>query len=171
MNVIVNTMPDVGWQRKLFDVAEKTVNTYWQAFLGLLVASPFFESPSTGVLVAAAVAAVPAGLTAIIAFVQGTADPLGWPPIVQTLFRAVRTFLVTVLGLVAAAPWVLGELDFRVMWATAFAAGVSAVLALIKGEAVAVLSKSGSPSLLPVKYDLAVMQHAHVEAIEQQQAA
>lgn len=140
------------WRVIVADVAEKTLHTWWQAFLALLVATEFFEFPDLSILASAAVAAVPAALTTLLNFVQSGTESASWPVWAQGLFRLVRTGLVAFLGFLITLPWILDSLDLAAAGSGAWAAAVAAVLAFIKAEAVARVT-NGTPSTLPARLD------------------
>lgn len=116
-------------------VAEKTIATYLQAFVALLLVSA--EGPlSLEVVESAAIASIPAALTAALAWFPTNYTGPFW---VSLAGNVVRTFCVTFVTYIAAVP--VFTLDKSLLTAAATAA-IAAALAAVKGG---LASKVGSP--------------------------
>ncbi len=126
-------------------LVERGVWTYLQALATILLAG----SVITGDLAtAAAVAAIPAGLTVVTAGLPTSID--GVPFAVDAVYRTARTYAVTFVGLLVAIP--AFTLDYSVL-AAASTAGVTAAIAVAK-TLIAQHIGTGSAATLPGKLDV-----------------
>ena len=124
---------------------EKTITTYIEAFVALLAAS---STINISVAQSAAIAAVPAALTVVANGVASTSLNLSFYG--DLVFRTIRTYVVSFLGLLVAAP----AFDFSVGALQAAAIGaIPAALAVIKGILAGRIGNKNTPALLPSKLD------------------
>lgn len=125
---------------------EKVASTYVQAFIALLVVHDVIGA---GVAQTAAIAAVPAALTAFVNALP--AVPLGMPFYVDLVLRVVRTYLASFVGLLVAMP--VFHLNLTATVAAASAALPSA-LAVLKGGLAAKVGNTATAALVPAKFDV-----------------
>ncbi len=124
---------------------EKILSTYIQTFVTLLI--PATELTS-GTAEAAAVAAVPAALTALAALLPQVSA--GLPFYVDLVFRTGRTYVVTVIGLLVAAPTF--SLDPS-LGKAALVGAIPAALAVVKAGLAKNIGQNGTAALLPARLD------------------
>jgi hypothetical protein len=124
---------------------EKTVTTYIEAFVALLAASSTID---ISVAQSAAIAAIPAALTVVANGVSSTSLNLSFYG--DLVFRTIRTYVVSFLGLLVAAP----VFDFSVGALQAAAIGaIPAALAVVKGILAGRVGNKNTPAFLPLNLD------------------
>lgn len=128
-------------------LVEKTLTTYVQAFIALLIIAPAIN---ISVLTAAAVASIPAGLTVIANGLPSVGA--GLPFYTDLVLRTVRTYVVTVIGLLVAVP--VFALDISNAKAAVVGA-IPAALAVLKAGLARKVGDTNTAALLPAKYDVA----------------
>lgn len=138
--------------KQLALAAEKIGTTYVEAVITLLLLGNIYDTGSVNV---ALVAAVPAGLTAMLAFIP---QPNGLPFYLDVLYRTGRTYAVTFIGFLVAMPVFAFDMA---QWKAFAIAAVPAALTILKS---ALASKVGvtkaasvvdnpSAAILPFKLD------------------
>lgn len=120
---------------------EKVIATYIQAFVTVLIVS---DNLDVSAAEAAAIAAIPAALTVIANGLPGV--PAGLPFWVDLVYRTIRTYVVSFIGLLVAAP--VFSLDLTTAEAAAIGA-IPAALAVIKAGVASKVGDDDSASLLP----------------------
>jgi hypothetical protein len=136
---------------QLLGLVEKTLATYVQALIALLIAAPTLDF-SLPTVEAAAIAAIPAGLTIIANGLPGI--PVGLPFYTDLLLRAVRTFAASFLGFLIAVP--VFSLDEAVLTAAAVGA-IPTVLSVIKSALAKRVGADDTAALLPASSDPGVL--------------
>jgi hypothetical protein len=132
-------------KNQIASLVEKTVTTYIEAFLALLAAS---STINISMAQTAAVAAIPAALTVVANGVSSINVSL--PFYTDILFRTIRTYVVSFLGIIVAAP----VFDFSVGALQAAAIGaIPAALAVIKGILAGRIGNGETPAMLPASMD------------------
>lgn len=111
----------------LSSLAEKTILTYVQSFIALLVVNATNSTYNYSTATAAAVAAIPAALTVVANGLPVVAE--GLPFYTDLVARTIRTYVAAFLGLLVAVPTF--TLDVSSFQAAAIAA-IPAALAVIK---------------------------------------
>jgi hypothetical protein len=125
--------------------AERVAATYLEAWAALMILAANGQY-NLSLVEGAAVAAIPAGANAIIAFVPAVDERL--PFWYKLLFNVVRTFGVTFLGYVGALALDVGDpLDPSVLVA-AGTAGLAAALAVFKGGLSKFVGNPTSPNVV-----------------------
>lgn len=142
VQIAVSTSP---WA-PIVTAAEKVFYTYIQAVIALLIVGAKYDLSAVTI---AGVAALPAAFTAGLALLPNV--PQGLPWAVDTVARAGRTYVASVLGFLIALP-VFG-LHYSVL-AAASTAAIPAVLAVLKSAVAGQVGQLGTPALLPAKYDV-----------------
>lgn len=131
----------------VISLVEKVIATYVEAFVAALLLGSVIDVSTAQ---AAALAAIPAGLTVISSGMPLV--PVGLPFYVDLGLRTIRTYAVSFIGFLVALP--VFALDFGTLQA-ASAAAIPAALAVIKG---ALSTKIGNPTTaaaLPARLDVA----------------
>lgn len=131
------------WVDAAINLLERVLATYFEALLGLLLASGPLDLSAAQ---AAAIAAVPAALAVLSANVTALTIPGGLPFYVDMAARAAKTAIQTFLGFLIAAP-VFG-LDRSLLTAAA-AAVLPAVLAVVKAALATRVGDHRSAALRP----------------------
>jgi len=132
-------------KNQIVALLEKTVTTYIEAFVALLAASSTIDISVTQ---SAAIAAIPAALTVVANGVSSTSLNLSFYG--DLVFRTIRTYVVSFLGLLVAAP----VFDFSVGALQAAAIGaIPAALAVVKGILAGQVGNKGTPAFLPLNLD------------------
>lgn len=132
-------------KNQIASLLEKTVTTYIEAFVALLAASTAID---VSVAQSAAIAAIPAALTVIANGVASTSLQLSFYG--DLIFRTIRTYVVSFIGLLVAAP----VFDFSVGAFQAAAIGaIPAALAVVKGILAGRVGNRNTPALLPGSFD------------------
>lgn len=127
-------------------LAEKVFWTYVQAVLALLIVGSKFDLSAVTI---AGVAAIPAALTVVANGAPGI--PQGLPWAVDTVLRAVRTYVVSFAGFLIALP-VFG-LNYSIL-AAASTAALPAALAVVKSAIAGHFGEVGTPAFLPPQFDV-----------------
>jgi hypothetical protein len=133
------------WAAPFASLAEKAASTYVQALIVVILASDTWD---IGLWTAAAVAAVPAGLTVIANGLPALPD--GLPFAADALLRVVRTTVAAVLGVLIAMP--VFTLDATTWEAVVAAAGTGA-LAGFKAILARRVGDPSSAAVLPARLD------------------
>lgn len=132
--------------KPFLSLAEKALMTYLEALVTFLVAA---DNLGADKWTMAAVAAIPAALTIIANGLP--VIPVGLPFLADALLRVVRTYVVTFIGVLVAAPVFVLSVDAA---QAASIAGVTAALAVIKTLLASQVGRSNSAALLPKSLDL-----------------
>lgn len=111
----------------LSDTAERALSTYIQTFI--VFATGMAASMNFGVLKAAALAAIPAAINVLYQALAGWEPPKSKSWALDVLVRCARTFLYTALGLMITNAFSFTDTS---AWQTAAAAGLTAVLVVVK---------------------------------------
>lgn len=131
--------------KALASLAEKVALTYLQALASLLILADQLGATTAQ---AAAIASIPAALTALVNGLP--AVPVGLPWALDTLLRTIRTYAVSFVGLLIAAP--VFSLDLSL--ASAAAAGaLPAALAVLKAAVASRIGNTATAALLPASLD------------------
>lgn len=141
----------------IWTLLEKAASTYVQVLIGLMLMGGTLDVKFSTEL---AVAALPAGFTVIANGVGGfTLVTTNW--LLDTVFRVVKTFVATFLGLLVA-PLVF---NLSINSARLAAVGaIAAVLAVIKAAIAAHVGSTDTAALLPVELDASSTTTAELEA-------
>lgn len=132
-------------KNQIIGLFEKAVTTYIEAFLALLAASSVLD---ISVAQSAAIAAIPSAFTVIA---NGIPQPsAGMSFYSDLIFRTVRTYVVSFVGLLVAAP--IFEFSVGALQSAAIGA-IPATLAVVKGIVASRIGNRETPALLPFKYD------------------
>lgn len=126
---------------------EKTLATYLQAFLGLLVVGSALDASTVQV---AAIAAIPAALTVVANGLP--AVPGGMPFYLDLALRTARTYVAAFLGLLLAMP--VFSLDGSIALA-ALSGAIPAALAVVKAGLAKRVGNHGTAAMLPDRLDAA----------------
>jgi len=132
-------------KNQIFGLLEKAVTTYVEAFLALLAASSVLD---ISVAQSAAIAAIPSAFTVIANGIPQ--PPVGMSFYSDLIFRIVRTYVVSFVGLLVAAP--IFEFSVGALQSAAIGA-IPAALAVVKGILAGRVGNRETPALLPFKYD------------------
>lgn len=131
--------------KALASLAEKVALTYLQALASLLLLADQLGATTAQ---AAAIASIPAALTALVNGLP--AVPVGLPWALDALLRTIRTYAVSFVGLLIAAP--VFSLDLSL--ASAAAAGaLPAALAVLKAAVASRIGNTATAALLPASLD------------------
>lgn len=131
--------------KALASLAEKVALTYLQALASLLLLADQLGATTAQ---AAAIASIPAALTALVNGLP--AVPAGLPWALDALLRTIRTYAVSFVGLLIAAP--VFSLDLSL--ASAAAAGaLPAALAVLKAAVASRIGNTATAALLPASLD------------------
>jgi hypothetical protein len=136
---------------QILGLIEKVVATYVQALIALLVAAPALDF-SLPTVEAAAIAAIPAGLTVIANGLPGI--PVGLPFYVDLGLRAARTFAASFLGFLIAVP--VFSLDEAILTGAVVGA-IPAVLSVVKSALASRVGTPGTAALLPAGSDPGIL--------------
>jgi hypothetical protein len=132
-------------KNQIIGLIEKAVTTYIEAFVALLAASTALD---ISIVQSAAIAAIPAAFTVIANGIPQ--PPTGMSFYGDLVFRTVRTYVVSFVGLLVAAP--VFEFSLGAFQAAAIGA-IPAALAVVKGVLAGHIGNRETPALLPFKYD------------------
>lgn len=132
-------------KNQIIGLLEKAVTTYVEAFLALLAASTVLD---ISVAQSAAIAAIPSAFTVIANGIPQA--PVGMSFYGDLVFRTVRTYVVSFVGLLVAAP--IFEFSVGALQSAAIGA-IPATLAVVKGILAGRVGNRETPALLPFKYD------------------
>jgi len=130
----------------IVSLLEKVIATFVQAFVAGLIVGPAIDISTAQ---AAALAAIPAGLTVVANGLPLV--PVGLPFYVDLLLRTIRTFASSFLGFLIALP--VFSLDYGVLQA-AVAASIPAVLTVVKSGLASKVGDHETAALLPARLDL-----------------
>lgn len=134
----------------LLKLLEKTVATYVQVFIGLLLMSEYSDVIRIDAGKAAAIAAIPAALTVVANGLP--AVPIGLAFVPDLVFRTIRTYVASFLGLLLAVP--VFNLSVDALQAAMLGA-VPAALAVVKGLVATHFGSPDTAALLPADVDVA----------------
>ena len=138
----VPTTPTVG--QSIAGILEKVFWTFIQTLIGYLLLQSVFDIDSGK---AAALAGIAAGINTLIAM---SPVSIGLHPIVDLLYRAVRTFgIAFITPLIASG---LLDIDFAA-WKAAAVAALPALLSVLKSYAATKLGDHNTAATLPARLD------------------
>lgn len=119
------------WVQVLAGMFERVGAQYLQALAILLVESEFFSTWDLGLGLALAVATLPAAMSALLSLATAAIDETSWPPLLQSLYRVMRSGAAAYVGFALAAPIYTLEVG---LGAAARSAVALAVTAAVKAE-------------------------------------
>lgn len=134
-------------KQSLSVLAEKVLLTYLEAFTAILLAGNVFTDVS--VATAAGIAALPAAFTVLANGVQQLEFVTG-SPVLDMVGRVIRTYFVSFLGFLVAAP--VFSLDVSALQAAAVAAAPAAIT-VVKSWVASRLGNTETAALLPASLD------------------
>jgi hypothetical protein len=132
-------------KNQLIGLFEKAATTYVEALIAVIAAS---SALGVSVLQSAAIAAIPAALTVIA---NGIPQPPAHLPFYTDMaFRAIRTYVVSFVGILVAMP--MFDFSMSVLQTAALGA-LPAAFAVIKGVLAGRIGNKETSALLPLRYD------------------